>query len=106
MGRRLKQTKRCRANNLWKSLRKTEAQSKTELQKNADTFDNRVSIMEFLEWINSEDLAICNIINNDEVRETWSPITENSDKLLDKHFGIDSVKLEQERRKLLEEVQA
>ena len=73
----------------------------SELQKNADTFEDRRTIMEFLEFISSDDRAICAVVDEDRFEDRWAPITENQEHLLDRYFSIDSAKLEKERRALI-----
>lgn len=56
---------------------------------------------EFLDWLQEEGLAIC----KPEGSGRYFPVMETTEQLLARHFGVDLMGVERERRLLLAEVQ-
>jgi len=57
---------------------------------------------EFLEWLNSEyEIFLC---KSDGKLDQYYPCSQSRDKLLAEFFNIDLDKLEQEKRKMLDEL--
>lgn len=56
----------------------------------------------FLEWLAEQGLTICELSHLDN----WHPILLNIEKLLAKYHGVDLVKLENEKRVMIEEMRA
>lgn len=73
-----------------------------EHEKLKEIQDQSQIIGEFLEWLNYEkEYSLCECENK---YDRWQPISENHQKLLAQFFNIDLDKLEQEKRKMLEEL--
>lgn len=78
-----------------------------ELEKHSKTFEQRVVVEEFLDWLNEEKVLLGEYVKpGGHCAERLAPILGNRQELLDRYFGIDPAKLDQERRKLLETVPA
>ena len=71
-----------------------------ELEKNSDTFEQRRTIGEFLDWCNEKEISLGSYIHpyKDIDIERMAPILKNTQELLDEYFGIDPIQLERERR--------
>jgi hypothetical protein len=71
--------------------------------------DKSQAIGEFLEWLDYEkNYRICSLCENDDPwrSEEYVPIFTTNEKLLAEFFCIDLNKLEQEKRKMLDELRA
>ena len=68
--------------------------------------DKSQAIGEFLEWLDYEkNYRVCSLCeSSDGWREEYSPIFTSNEKLLAEFFCIDLKKLEQEKRKMLDEL--
>jgi hypothetical protein len=85
----------------------TEEKKETMLRRHSKTWDHRVVIMEFLEWIGSKNIDMCSIPEQykDNFSPRWLPISKTKDVLLNEYFEIDAAQLENERRELLASLQ-
>jgi hypothetical protein len=83
-----------------------ELSKETMLTRHSRTFNHRVVIMEFLEWIGSKGIDLCTIPEEykDSFNPRWCPISKTKDTLLNEFFDIDGTQLEKERRELLDQV--
>ena len=71
-----------------------------QLKKWDEAHDEAVDITNFLTFINSKGINLCEV-------DTWDqfmPINKSQTDLIYEYFGINPVKLEKERRELLAEV--
>jgi Ni,Fe-hydrogenase III component G len=59
----------------------------------------RQVIDDFVEWLGQQNIRLCSIPAAYE--HTWMPISRQVDSLVMEMWGIDPVKLEQERREML-----
>ena len=75
----------------------SEHHNKTELEKWSNVHEDSIIIHEFLDFLSNEKILLC--ISNEY---GFSPTFRNHEQLIYDHFKIDSDKLEQERRELLE----
>ena len=75
------------------------------LDLHSKTFEERRTLLNFIEWLNQKEMRLCEIPEcyKDRFDPSWMPITKNDDSLLDDYFEIDAAQLETERRALLEE---
>lgn len=85
----------------------TEDKKETMLRRHSKTWDHRVVIMEFLEWIGSKNIDLCIIPKQyeDSFSPHYCPISKSKDTLLNEYFDIDSTQLEKERRELIASIQ-
>lgn len=86
-------------------LKLLNGESLSELEKHSKTFEQRRTIGEFLDWCNENKILLGGYIKpfKDSDTERMAPILQNRQELLDKYFDIDPVRLEKERRELLEQ---
>jgi len=77
----------------------------SELEKHSQTFEQRKTIEEFLDWLNEIEVLLGSYIHpfEDSDTERMAPILKNRQELLDEYFDIDPARLEKERRELLEQ---
>lgn len=61
--------------------------------------DRRLALLAFLEWLGAQGIDL-------HYTETDAPVMERYDQLVLRFFEIDASKLEEERRKMLEELRA
>ena len=75
------------------------------LDLHSKTFEERRTLLNFIEWLNQKEMRLCEIPGCYKAKfdPSWMPITKNDDSLLDDYFEIDAAQLETERRALLEE---
>lgn len=66
--------------------------------------DQSQAIGEFLEWLGSQGVWLCEI--PEPFNETFFPIHRSTQSLLADHFEIDQNRLEQEKRQMLDELRA
>ena len=74
------------------------------LDLNAETFDERITIMRFIDWLNMQNMEIA-VYTEEELRKDYPrlvSISENLERMLDRFFEIDSKQLEEEKKKLLD----
>jgi hypothetical protein len=85
----------------------TEDKKETMLQRHSKTHAERVTIMQFLEWLGCKEIELCSIPEQykDNFSPRWLPIPKRRDALLDDYFEIDAAQLEKERRELIESIQ-
>lgn len=77
--------------------------AKSELEKHAETFEDRTVLDAFLDWLDEEGIWLYE--SNDPESPHWrQPIRQTRHQLLDEYFGIDPVQLEKERRALIMQV--
>ena len=83
-----------------------ETSKETMLNRHSRTFNHRVVIMEFIEWMSSKGIDLCTIPEEykDSFNPHWCPISKSKDTLLNEFFDIDGAQLETERRELLDQV--
>jgi hypothetical protein len=74
-----------------------------ECEKLAAVSDLSQAIGEFIEWAQMQGIQLCSW--SDRFRE-FSPIHESINNILARHFGIDLVKIEDERRAILESLRS
>lgn len=72
-----------------------------ELDKWANVHEDAVTINQWMDFLSHKGLTLCTV---DEKTETFLPTMEMRDNLVAEHFDIDLNKLEEERRKLLDEI--
>ncbi len=60
-------------------------------------------IGEFLEWCNSKGMELASWVEEGRIEDRMAPIPENIEQILARYFNIDLKKLEEERRKILED---
>jgi hypothetical protein len=69
--------------------------------------DKSQAIGEFLEWLDYEkNYSVCSLTEGRNGDGEYSPIFTSTEKLLAEFFNIDLNKLEQEKRKMLNELRA
>ena len=79
--------------------------AENELEKNSKTHKERVIISEFLEWLNSKEIQLAKWEKVGIDSDRLFPLQTRHQDLLNEFFNIDAVKLEKERRALLEGIQ-
>lgn len=62
--------------------------------------EERSTINEFVEWLSGQGIQLCSV--PESMNHTLMPISESSDSLVMRMFGIDPAVLEKERRAMLE----
>lgn len=72
-----------------------------ECKKMAAVKNESQAIGSFLDWLEGEDLFICNL-----EKEEYRPIHTTIEKLLAEYFEIDLDKVEEERRQILDELRS
>jgi hypothetical protein len=73
-----------------------------ELDRLAEHHDESMIISNFIDWLIDEDgKEICKFHADDDA---YYPIRKNGETLIAKYFDIDMVKVEKERRALLEKI--
>lgn len=78
-----------------------------EHDKQSKVKDKSQIIGEFVEWLATQNLCICDIIetqNPDVEDDYFSPITKTTLRLLAEYFNIDLEKIEKEKQKVLIEL--
>ena len=60
------------------------------------------AIGEFLDWCSDQGWTLAEI--PDGYEHTWFPIHRSTTQLLAEHFGIDTAKIEQEKRTMLDQI--
>lgn len=70
-----------------------------ECEKLAEIHDKSQVIGEFLDWLNSEGIYLC-----EEISEKLFPIRDTIEFLLADFFGIDMKKVEEERQSMLDDI--
>lgn len=64
-------------------------------------------IGEFIEWLHENGMQICKLEGYaDSFRDEYTPVPDNTEKLLARYFQIDLDVVETERRALLEWIQS
>lgn len=76
-----------------------------ELEKVKVTHQDSQKITEFIEWLNGQNIELCSF-NESGRKEIYWPVQIDMEKLLADYFEIDLVKVENERRALLESIQS
>lgn len=72
-----------------------------QLAKMQEVQETSQAIGEFLDWLQSEQrIDLCTIIRGTG-HDRWAPITESTQQLLARYFGIDLEAVERERRAVL-----
>ena len=74
-----------------------------ELEKMKAVNNESQSIGQFLEWLDERGLAVCKITEHHN--PVYMPTTQGIEGLLAEYFSIDLVKVENEKRKILEGLQ-
>ena len=89
------------------SLMTNESKKESMLQKHSKTHSERVTIMQFLEWLGIKEIDLCYIPEQykDNFNPRYCPISKTKDALLDQYFEIDAAQLEKERRELIASIQ-
>ena len=82
-----------------------EKSNKSMLDLHSKTFEERRTLLNFIEWLYQKEIRLCEILKcyEEPFDPKWMPIIENDDTLLNNYFEIDAAQLETERRALLEE---
>jgi hypothetical protein len=66
--------------------------------------DKSQTVGDFLEWLNSQGLHLCEWVDSRYAGEgEFSSANKNTDDLLAEFFEIDQAKLEEEKRELIQE---
>lgn len=79
-----------------------------ECEKLAAVADDSNPIGQFIDWMRSNDLEICELVEGEFEWGSYEPVylgNSGINRLLAKYFDIDLDKVEQERRALLEWLQ-
>jgi hypothetical protein len=63
--------------------------------------NDKAILLCFLDWLEENNLKICEFTDTEHSHGDYFPIVKTEDKLLMEYFGIDEKKLEEERRKIL-----
>lgn len=58
------------------------------------------AVGQFLEWLSEQRIDLCSLIVGSG-HDRWAPITDGTEKLLARYFGIDLNAVERERRAVL-----
>jgi hypothetical protein len=58
----------------------------------------------FIDWLNERGTPICEKVHDDRFGDEMVPVSDSIEKLLARYFEIDLVKVEDERRALLDEM--
>lgn len=74
----------------------------TECEKLSAVSDERRTLSEFFEWLDSQNLWIC---DGPGELSHYYPVSASADSLIMQYLEIDQDKLEQERRAMLAELQ-
>lgn len=79
----------------------------TELEKFADSLPSRQVLREFFEWCDGQKIEL-GVPRTEGLAPAatsgrWAlvPLTEDRERMLDRYFGVDATRLEDERRSLL-----
>lgn len=71
----------------------------SQLEKFADSLPSRQVLREFFEWLDGQKIELA--VPRTESRWMLVPMVEDRERMLDRYFGVDATKLENERRALL-----
>lgn len=74
-----------------------------ECEKLSAVYEERFAILDFLMWCEGEGIHLARY---DEDRPRMVTVSESPDALVMRHFNIDSQKIEDERRAMLENLHA
>jgi hypothetical protein len=69
-----------------------------ELNKWSNIHEEFVKISEFLDWLNSKGILLCEKYKD---HDSYIPIPKNHHELLIEYYDIDEARLERERREIL-----
>jgi hypothetical protein len=79
---------------------------KPEHAKLRKVMDRSQAIGVFLDWAEEQGYVLCALGDERGTREHYWPIRQSKERLLADHFEIDLVKLENEKREILEGLQS
>lgn len=79
-------------------------EGKKQVDKWRESLEDRQKIIEFMHFLDEKGFQICRYPTeaDDVMKGYWLPINQSHDKLLNEYFDIDEVRLENERRDILE----